>query len=424
MNSRTRGAATVSVVWVIVLIVLVMATGAGLYLLASERAKQESDVADAQAKEKAATSALVEKGTRLLLLSKPVGFRNEKDPLAESDPMLVEGILKQLQENYSAHGIGPDADSLSRVVERMRTRLDDLTRELNEAKQQASASEQGRLSLQQNLQDVTRQKDEANAEIEKRLSDERDRNASVEAADKTRIDELNKRVTDQEARARSEKEELEKTLADAQGEIRKRDGRIVELAKKVEYLRLPDAPDGSIVAVSNANTCYVDLGSRQLLRRGTRFKVFTYAKNGAMREKGMIEVAKVEEAMAEATVVELKDRFDPIARGDRIAAPNYDPEMPREFVLTGRFPTGYSRAMVADRLRALGATVVEKVGPATDFLVMGDKDAAAAPAEGDASAAADGGGEEAAESEDVKLATLYRVQILPVREILEFLKYE
>lgn len=175
-----------------------------------------------------------------------------------------------------------------------------------------------------------------------------------------------------------------------------------------------------MVAVSTADTCYIDLGSKQLLRRGTRFKVFTYGKNGVMREKGMVEVSSVQDAMAECTVVDVKDRLDPISRGDKISAPNYDPEMPREFVLTGRFPSGYSRAMVADRLRALGAKVADKVGPTTDFLVLGESETAAAPADGDAEAGGDGG----SETGDMQLAQLYRVQILPVREVLEFLKYE
>jgi hypothetical protein len=141
-----------------------------------------------------------------------------------------------------------------------------------------------------------------------------------------------------------------------------------------------------------------------------------------MREKGMVEVSSVQEAMAECTVVDVKDRLDPIARGDKISAPNYDPEMPREFVLTGRFPSGYSRAMVADRLRALGAKVADKVGPTTDFLVLGESETAVTPAEGEEEAEA--GGEGGAETGDMQLAQLYRVQILPVREILEVLKYE
>jgi hypothetical protein len=421
MNRGVLGAATVGVVWVISLVVLLLFSGGFLYLLASERATLEANAARADREKDAETERANAALLRVIELSKVVGFRNEQDPDSRTDVAQVAGTIQQLQDNYSAHGISKEQSSLSRVVERMKARLDELTRQLNESKQQATAAEQARASLEQAKNDLSNQKDEAYAQLQRQLQDERDRNASQETADRNRIDELNKRQTDLEARARSEKEALETRVAELVGEVRKRDGRIAELQKKVEYIRLPDEPDGSVVAVSNANTCYVDLGTRDLLRRGTRFKVFTYGKGGEIREKGMIEVSSVREDSAEATVIELRDRYDPIARGDRIAAPNYDPKMPREFVLIGRFPTGYSRAMVADRLRALGANVADKVGPTTDFLVVGDKETGAAAEGGEEEGAA---ADETAEPEEMKLAQLYRVQILPVREILEFLNYE
>jgi hypothetical protein len=426
MNRMTRGTTYVSLMWVVVLIVLVLAGAGGMYMFAAERSDLEAQIASLKTAEAAATKRGNDLNARVAELSKHVGFRaDEKNPLSESDSVAIVGMIKQVQEAYAKDGVGGDADTLARVVERMRVRIDDLNRELGEAKAQVSTSEAARGSLQQNLADMTRQKDEAYATLTKQAQDERDRHTSAEAAATARADDLNRRITDLEGRAKADKAELETKVSGLEGEMRKREGRIAELAKKVEIIKLPDEPDGSVVQVSNANRCWIDLGTRQMLRRGTRFEVFNYAKNGTMRKKGMIEVTKVEDSMAEATVVDLKDRYDPITKGDKISAPNYDPEMPREFVLAGRFPTGYSRAMVADRLRQLGAKVVEKVGPSTDFLVMGDRDTPLAAAEGESSGdAAAGDAETVADSEEMKLAQLYRVQILPVREILEFLKYE
>ncbi len=422
MNRRIRGAATVGVIWVIVLLALVLFAGAGIYVLASEKADNEKKVKDAQTLEAQARAKYEESAGKVRALAQHVGFRDETDPNSDARPDEIKGRLTALQESYGF--VGKDASNLARVVERFEAQVNDLTRQLAEAKQAQTTAEASRASTEQNLRDMTRQKDEATAAVQRQLSDERDRNGAQETSDKTRIEELNGRLNAAEARARAEKEELEKQVAALNDDVRKREGRIAEMSKKLEVIRLPDEPDGSVVAVSTANTCYIDLGSKQLLRRGTRFKVFTYGKNGAMREKGMVEVSSVNEAMAECTVVDLKDRFDPISRGDKISAPNYDPEMPREFVLTGRFPSGYSRAMVADRLRALGANVSEKVGPTTDFLVMGDAEPAAASGEADAAAEGDGSDAGSSESAEMQLAQLYRVQVLPVREILEFLKYE
>jgi hypothetical protein len=67
--------------------------------------------------------------------------------------------------------------------------------------------------------------------------------------------------------------------------------------------------------------------------------------------------------------------------------------------------------------------VKDKIGPATDFLIVGDKEEAAKPDE------AKDGGDDAknagpSEDEQLKLAQLYRVQIVQVRDILDYLRYE
>jgi len=419
MNRRIRGAATVGLMWVIVLVVLLLIAGSAAYVFASDKTDVERKLSDTEAAKKASDDKYTAAANKVARLSEVVGFRNEDDKSSESRPDEVKGRITALQEAQSAW-LGKDASTLARVIDAYEAKVTDLTKEIAEAKQQHTAAEASRAATERSLREVTTAKDEDKAKISKELQDERDRNSAQEQADKSRIEELNGRLTAADAKARGEKEELEAKLLAIQDEVKKRDGRIAELAKRVETIRLPDEPDGSVVAVSTADTCYIDLGSKQLLRRGTRFKVFTYGKNGAMREKGMVEVSSVQDNMAECTVVDVKDRLDPISRGDKISAPNYDPEMPREFVLTGRFPSGYSRAMVADRLRALGAKVSDKVGPTTDFLVLGEAETVTAAAEGES----EGGGDGGAETGDMQLAQLYRVQILPVREILEFLKYE
>ncbi len=417
MNRRTRGAATVGLIWVVVLIVLLLAAVGAAWLVSADKTKAEERVAAVTKEREAAETKYADVKKKLAEFSKAAGFRDPNDP----DAMVrIEQMNAGIEDVRNKQKLGADATTASKVIELLGTRVDELTRQLAESEARASQAEQARAALQGNLQDVTKQKDEANDKVTKQLSDERDRHANQEATDKGRIDDLDKRLHDAEARQKADKDESDKTIAKLNEELKVREGRITELAKKVEMIKLPDSPDGSVVDVSTANTCYIDLGRKQLLRRGTRFKVFNYTKNGAIHEKGMIEVTSVEDSMAEATVVDLKDRLDPLSKGDKIAAPNYDPAMPREFVLTGRFPSGYSKAMVTDRLRSLGATVKDAVGPATDFLVVGDKEEGAKPEE----AAGGEAGAAPSEDEQIKRAQLYRVQIIQARDILEYLKYE
>jgi len=421
MNRRTSGAATVGLIWIIVLILLLIGCAAGLYAVSADKTKAEEAIVAQKKLTEEADGKVKALKNKLSALSKVVGFRDETDQGDSRD----DQIAKAIEDIRTKQNLGPDATTTSKVIEKLQTQIEELTRQLAEAKTQQATEVQARASLQGNLQDVTKAKDEENEKINKQLTDERDRHANQETTDKGRIDDLEKRMKDADARVKAAKDEGDKQIAKLTEEVKTRDARIAELAKRVETIRLPDQPDGSILDASTASTCYIDIGRKQMLVRGTRFKVFSYAKNGSMHEKGMIEVTKVEDSMAEATVVDLKDKFDPIAKGDKIAAPNYDPKMPREFVLVGRFPSGYSRALVADRLRALGSTVKDKVGPTTDFLIIGDKDegAASKPEE-----AKEGGNDASAagpsEDEELKLAQLYRVQIVPVRDILDYVKYE
>ena len=418
MNRQIRGAATVGVVWVIVLLVLLLSSGGGMYVFASDKTEVERLLKLSKDAETANAEKFRAATVKIRALSEQVGFRDESDTLAEARAEEIKARLAALRT--ANLWTGDDATTLARMVDRYEAKVVELNRELAEARTQATTAETSRSATERSLRETQTAKDSNIADVQKQMQDERDRNSAQETADRTRIDELNNRLTAAETKARGEKEELEGRVVALQDEVKTRDGRITELAKRVETIRLPDEPDGSVVAVSTASTCYIDLGAKHLLRRGTRFKVFNYGKNGVIHEKGMVEVSSVQDAMAECTVVDLKDRFDPLSRGDKIAAPNYDPEMPREFVLSGDFPSGYSRAMVADRLRALGATVADKVGPTTDFLVLGDVAQAAAGGDG----SEEGADAVPTDSADFQRAQLFRVQIVPVREILEYLKYE
>ena len=421
MNRSSRGAASVGLIWVVVLVVLLLGSLLGIWMVNADKTAAEVKIADLTKRLDISEARVIDLKKKILETSKVVGFRDENNPDAEVRPDQIAGTLKGVSDKYQ---LGPDATTSSKAIERLTTMVDELTRTKGEAITQQTQAEQARASLQGNLQDVTKAKDEEIEKVNKQLTDERDRHANQETTDKGRIDDLTKRLADAEGRAKADKAEDAKQIAKLNEELKVREERIAQAGKKLELIKQPDTPDGSVVDVSNANTCYVDIGAKQMLRRGTRFKVFNYTKNGALHEKGMIEITKVEDSMSTATVTDLRDKYDPISKGDKIAAPNYDPKMPREFVLMGRFPSGYSRAMVADRLRSLGATVKDKVGPSTDFLIMGDKDEGAAKPEetkeGGDDAKATGPGDD----EQLKLAQIYRVQIMPVREILDYLRYE
>ena len=176
MNRRIRGAASVGVIWVIVLLALVLFAGAGIYVLASEKTKNERAVKDAVLAQQQTQTRYEDAAKKVRELSDIVGFRDENEALSESRASEAKLRVTSLQEGNS--WIGKDASTLSRVIERLETKVNDLTRDVTEAKAQTATAEAARADLDRNLRDMTGKKDEDVAKVQKDLQTERDRNAA------------------------------------------------------------------------------------------------------------------------------------------------------------------------------------------------------------------------------------------------------
>ena len=177
------------------------------------------------------------------------------------------------------------------MIEKLQAQIEELTRQLAEAKTQFSTEVQARASLQGNLQDVTKAKDEENDKITKQLTDERDRHANQETTDKGRIDDLDKRLKDADARVKAANDDRDKQVAKLAEDVKVREGRIAELSKRVEMIRQPDTPDGSVSTPAQpaptSTSALADARARHAVQ------MFNYAERLDARE-GLIEVTKVE----------------------------------------------------------------------------------------------------------------------------------
>src|SRR5262245_60494689 len=116
MNRRIRGAATVGLMWVIVLVVLLLIAGSAAYVFASAKTDVERKLSDTEAAKKASDDKYVAAANKLARLSEVVGFRNEDDKSSESRPDEAKGRITSLQEGQSAW-LGKDASTLARVID-------------------------------------------------------------------------------------------------------------------------------------------------------------------------------------------------------------------------------------------------------------------------------------------------------------------
>ena len=205
-------------------------------------------------------------------------------------------------------------------------------------------------------------------------------------------------------------------------QISERDARIDDLTKKERRTFAQNSrPDGEVVYADGAlGYAWINLGRRHGLRPNTVFQVYQFVKGGRQKMKGVLEVRRVEEDMAQCAVVEnahiqhpitgedvvVPDPNDPVVKGDLIRTPLFDPHEQKTFVFLGATAKNrfYNREELEQKLEEFGARVDREVTIETDFVVLL------------------GGEEEDAErQEQINTAARFGVTFMVERELLEYL---
>ncbi|HYC78487.1 MAG TPA: BRCT domain-containing protein [Planctomycetota bacterium] len=185
------------------------------------------------------------------------------------------------------------------------------------------------------------------------------------------------------------------------------DAAVGSIKSQYTMQRATMTPDGSVLTVNrSARTMFIDRGSRDLLRRGTRFQVFATVKGGDKVLRGTAVVTSVGPTQSEARI-EAEEPGQRIVDGDWIYNPYFEKGRTTRFVFLGNLGT-----MSADNakriLERMGAKVDDKVTVETDFLVLGSKDTPEA--------------EELTESQVYKDALRWGIQVLRARDLDVFLQ--
>ncbi len=141
------------------------------------------------------------------------------------------------------------------------------------------------------------------------------------------------------------------------------------LKNRMKLINPPHEADGEVISSSQAaNLAWINLGRKDMLMPGTLFRI-TEPNSTAIKAYGT--VTKVEQDRAEIHISGLKDRYTPVVKGDKIANDLYSPNVRRTVVLVGRFSYPLTKPVVADILRNLGNTVVDKPVPGVDLAIIG-----------------------------------------------------
>ena len=410
MRKPESGAASVNLMWVIFLIVLVLSLAGFTYIAWRDKQDVETKLATARQEASAASTQAEKDREAIINLSEVVGFRGEEKIGSKSSVEAVKEKIDVLKGRF-ADNIPSDVKDMEKVTDGVVQAYLAMERKFNETASQLEVEIQTRKKSQDDLRTIEEQKNARISELESQLSDEQQRSANQKEEDNQRIanlqsqlDELNGHIREVEARAESEKQVASKEISTLKA-------RVLSLSKKLEVLKEPDLPDGTVIASDPAaGLASIDIGGRDLLRRGTKFDVFRYGKGGVLIHKGRIEVRDVDRDTAVCGIVSSDDALDPIVKGDVVVNPLFARNMERTYVLLGKFPPSMNRAFITDRLKALGGDVAEKVSPSTDFLVLGQKE------EGEFA-------QELTDTDQYKLADKLGVQIVRLNDIMDFIRY-
>jgi len=253
--------------------------------------------------------------------------------------------------------------------ERMRAR--------EEVEQLGNTSERIRTEKQKEIErlraDLTRKDDEA-LEIARRYDQERKRWQDEKENLLDEMTKLNRDHALQVARLESEKAQLE--------------GRIKDLTKKqtrsfTEYSR----PDGEVVYADPAlGYAWIDLGNQHGLQRNLKFQVYQFVKGGRQKIKGVLEVRRIEEGMAQCAILEdqevtdpitgdtviVPDKNDPVVKGDLIRNPFFDADEQKVFVFLGTKIKNryYTLSEIKLKITEFGGKVDNDVTTTTSFVVL------------------------------------------------------
>jgi hypothetical protein len=165
--------------------------------------------------------------------------------------------------------------------------------------------------------------------------------------------------------------------------------------------------DGKVLSADpQTGRVFIDLTGKQMLRRGTRFRVYETGKGGERIHKGYVTVTDVRADMSEARIDETGTGT--MGAGDWLYSPLFDAKETVTFAFLGQLPGRYTREVATRLLAASGAKIGESVDVNTTFLVLGEKE--------------DAEGEELTASADYKNALLWGVEVIRAQDLTPFLK--
>lgn len=366
MSQNNRGAAQVSLMWVIALAIIALLSAGFGYI-------QNGQYTDSQNALSTKSSALEVAKTALTAVKTARADDFNELGFADADGSNVSPAAIKVWSNEFVTRFALDPASINKLedlsgpifakYDEAIGQRDGLQSEVNQLRNDLAAKTSANStavsgkdstigSLRAELDDTKNSKDQEIVNLERQRDSLRDQLRDRD----TTVTQL-RSVNDQQTR------EAAAALANLQQRNDIISGRLNEVSRRAA------SADGSILAVNGElGAAWIDLGYNNRLTVGMQFDVRNANSNAL---KGRLEVVSVEADRAEARIVSQVDPYDPVSETDLVLNAVYDPNRKPVAALLGNGFGQYNANDIRSMLANVGVEVREGVTSETDYLLLG-----------------------------------------------------
>ena len=364
-----RGAAGVSIVWLVSIIVLLLVVAAIAFISADAEATVRQELEAERAKVAAEVSNAEAERTKTREISEVVGWTKEGSAIVATDSTALKDAFENFKSSFP--DMDPTIDTVEKAMPRAIEAYNSVLARVNTLEADVARLQGEVSSRDTQISTLTTEKDGEISDLRGQLTDLQSSSDERISTLESNVEDLRGQVQDKDRDVKTAEgtvEDLERAAREAASAAT---SRFAALADKLKFLDEPEAIDGEILAVSTDGSLgWINLGNKNRLARGTKFNVVR-GKPGEYTQKGRAEVLHVKEDMAQVSFIHIEDQFNPPVVGDVIYNPVYDPHSERFAVLAGRFSGTYNTGELTQLLAELGITVQKSVDKTTDYLITG-----------------------------------------------------
>jgi len=371
MKRSQRGAARVSVTWLVVFLVLFF-VAAGFGYMGYEAEQKAVTAADAaRAKEAEALDRETKALDQVIEISKIVGWT---DPNAATPRTDVEAMKTGFEAFRQAFpDMGSDVVTIADALPKARDAFLSRGRDIGTLRDAKTALESEKNALIDGLRSSVDDKDREIASLQKQLADEANNASQRQTELESRITSLGQQRNELDSQLRDARNQMEAARRQFDSERASFETRTNAAMAKLKFLNTPEAPDAHVLSVSNdLDLGYIDIGANQRLARGMRFRIVS-GSLASNKLKAFAEVMDVKPTRAEVRFYDVVDRFDPVVAGDVAFNPLFDPTGERDAVLCGRFSGMFNEAELKVLLANMNIKVHDRLDHNTDYLIVGSE---------------------------------------------------